>query len=129
MCYWRSSVTTEQANENCFDYLVALQRHKQAVAADPSAWLPWNYRPNLMGESKDNTIVKKPDTSYSNLVVGGSQGGNSWLTSVLLLDSMNNTIYRRFAYDLQTISIDRCVFVINGMWQFFSYQTCPDACF
>jgi len=26
-----------------FDYLVALQRHHQAVALDPSEWLPWNY--------------------------------------------------------------------------------------
>jgi hypothetical protein len=26
-----------------FDYLVTLQRHAQAVARDPSAWLPWYY--------------------------------------------------------------------------------------
>jgi transposase len=26
-----------------FDYLVALQRHPQDVALDPSEWLPWNY--------------------------------------------------------------------------------------
>jgi len=26
-----------------FEYLVALQRHHQAVALDPSDWLPWNY--------------------------------------------------------------------------------------
>ena len=30
-----------------FDYLVALQRHHQAVALDPSDWLPWNYEATL----------------------------------------------------------------------------------
>jgi hypothetical protein len=30
-----------------FDYLVALQRHHQAVALDPSEWLPWNYEATL----------------------------------------------------------------------------------
>ena len=30
-----------------FDYLVALQRHPQAVALDPSEWLPWNYAATL----------------------------------------------------------------------------------
>jgi hypothetical protein len=31
-----------------FDYLVALQRHHQAVALDPSEWLPWNYEATLV---------------------------------------------------------------------------------
>ena len=30
-----------------FDYLVALQRHQQAVALDPTEWLPWNYEATL----------------------------------------------------------------------------------
>jgi hypothetical protein len=30
-----------------FDYLVALQRHPQAVALDPSEWLPWTYAATL----------------------------------------------------------------------------------
>jgi hypothetical protein len=30
-----------------FDYLVALQRHPQAVALDPSEWLPWTYEVTL----------------------------------------------------------------------------------
>jgi len=28
---------------NPFDYLMALHHHAEAVRADPSAWLPWNY--------------------------------------------------------------------------------------
>ena len=31
-----------------FEYLVALQRHPAALAANPSAWMPWNYQANLM---------------------------------------------------------------------------------
>jgi hypothetical protein len=30
-----------------FEYLVALQRHHQDVALDPSHWLPWNYEVTL----------------------------------------------------------------------------------
>jgi len=30
-----------------FEYLVALQRHPQEVARDPSAWLPWTYEATL----------------------------------------------------------------------------------
>jgi transposase len=30
-----------------FDYLVALQRHYEAVALDPSEWLPWTYEATL----------------------------------------------------------------------------------
>jgi transposase len=30
-----------------FEYLVALQRHHQEVALDPSEWLPWNYEATL----------------------------------------------------------------------------------
>jgi hypothetical protein len=36
--------TCELAEANPFDYLTALQRHADALAATPSAWMPWNYR-------------------------------------------------------------------------------------
>lgn len=35
--------TCELAGTNPFQYLTALQRHPDAVAANPMAWLPWNY--------------------------------------------------------------------------------------
>ncbi len=39
--------TTDQASENIYDYLVAIQKHRDAVKAHPAAWLPWNYRETL----------------------------------------------------------------------------------
>jgi hypothetical protein len=30
-----------------FDYLVALQRHAAELAANPAAWMPWNYQATL----------------------------------------------------------------------------------
>jgi hypothetical protein len=39
--------TAELAHENPFDYLVALQRHHEQVAATPAEWMPWNYRDTL----------------------------------------------------------------------------------
>jgi len=39
--------TCVHARVNALDYLVALQEHRAAVFADPSAWLPWNYHANL----------------------------------------------------------------------------------
>lgn len=35
--------TCELADANAFEYLVALQRHAEAVALDPAGWMPWNY--------------------------------------------------------------------------------------
>ena len=35
--------TAELCETNAFDYLVALQRHADAVKRDPAAWMPWNY--------------------------------------------------------------------------------------
>jgi len=35
------------AGINVLDYLVALQEHRAAVFADPSAWLPWTYQASL----------------------------------------------------------------------------------
>jgi transposase len=36
--------TCLHAGVNALDYLVALQEHRAAVFADPSAWLPWTYQ-------------------------------------------------------------------------------------
>ena len=39
-----SLIHTAELNDIApFDYLVALQRHHEAVALDPSEWLPWTY--------------------------------------------------------------------------------------
>jgi len=35
--------TCLQAGVNALEYLVAVQEHRQAVFANPGAWLPWNY--------------------------------------------------------------------------------------
>jgi len=34
-------------DENVYDYLVALQRHKQYIKEEPAMWLPWNYKKTL----------------------------------------------------------------------------------
>ena len=39
--------TAYNADENVYDYLVALQRHQQQIKINPEAWLPWNYQKNL----------------------------------------------------------------------------------
>ena len=39
--------------ENPFEYLVALQRHHEEVAANPADWMPWNYRDTLALVTKD----------------------------------------------------------------------------
>jgi transposase len=41
--------TAELAGVNVFDYLVALLRHPQEVAAGPERWLPWNFEEALAG--------------------------------------------------------------------------------
>lgn len=41
-----------------FEYLVALQRHTGEVAADPSAWMPWNYQTALIPQK---TGLAPPD--------------------------------------------------------------------
>ena len=35
--------TCELADANPFEYLTQLQRHAGELAANPSAWMPWNY--------------------------------------------------------------------------------------
>lgn len=39
--------TAELCGANSFDYLTELQRHARELAANPSAWMPWNYRETL----------------------------------------------------------------------------------
>ena len=41
--------TAELAGAKAFDYLVALLRHPQEVAAAPEKWLPWNFEETLAG--------------------------------------------------------------------------------
>jgi transposase len=47
--------TCELNGANPFDYLTELQKHAEELAANPAAWMPWNYRPTLQqpGMSKD----------------------------------------------------------------------------
>ncbi|PYV29632.1 MAG: IS66 family transposase [Acidobacteria bacterium] len=47
--------TCELNGANPFDYLTELQKHAEELAANPAAWMPWNYRPTLQqpGTSKD----------------------------------------------------------------------------
>ncbi len=40
--------TAELHHANPFDYLVVLLRHRAEVAANPGAWMPWNYRDALL---------------------------------------------------------------------------------
>lgn len=41
--------TAELNGVNAFDYLVALLRHPQEIAAHPEQWMPWNYQATLAG--------------------------------------------------------------------------------
>lgn len=45
--------TAELCGADPFDFLVALQRHPEAVAAHPEQWLPWNYREALAAHRPD----------------------------------------------------------------------------
>jgi hypothetical protein len=39
--------TCQLCDANPFDYLTEVQRHIRELAAEPSAWMPWNYRQPL----------------------------------------------------------------------------------
>lgn len=39
--------TCQLCKANSFEYLIELQRHAAAVAANPAEWMPWNYRETL----------------------------------------------------------------------------------
>ena len=47
--------TTAQAKENCYEYLLALQKNRDKLKADPSAWLPWTYQKTLAKNMLDHT--------------------------------------------------------------------------
>ena len=57
--------TTDQARENIFEYIQALQKNQARVKANPSAWLPWNYRETLAALSKhpEQNNIENLDTS------------------------------------------------------------------
>ena len=40
-------VTAKLQGADPFDYLNELQRHPEAIAADPASWMPWNYPETL----------------------------------------------------------------------------------
>jgi len=43
--------TCELAGANAFDYLSQLQRHAAELAANPTAWVLWDYRDTLASVS------------------------------------------------------------------------------
>ena len=43
--------TCELAGANTFDYLSQLQRHAAELAANPTAWVLWDYRDTLASVS------------------------------------------------------------------------------
>jgi len=49
--------TAKLCGANPFDYLTELQRNVAAVAKDPAAWLPWNYRAAVAGGAGAAAIV------------------------------------------------------------------------
>ncbi len=49
--------TTYGADENVYDYLVALQKHQQQIKDSPKAWLPWNYKKTLEATSRIATVT------------------------------------------------------------------------
>ena len=49
-----SLIHTAELNEVApFEYLVALQRHANEVAAHPATWMPWNYQTTLASQNPD----------------------------------------------------------------------------
>jgi transposase len=49
--YMSLTYTAELNGADPFEYLVQLQRHADALKANPAAWLPWNYRDSLAPDS------------------------------------------------------------------------------
>jgi hypothetical protein len=52
--------TCRLASVNPLDYLAALMQNRSAVFADPSAWLPWNYRDQLDAPSAAASLRDPP---------------------------------------------------------------------
>jgi len=53
-----SFATTAHAKENSYDYILALQKNRDKVKANPAAWLPWTYRDTLAKENLISTANK-----------------------------------------------------------------------
>ena len=47
--------TTMQAKENVYEYLLALQKNREKLKDNPSAWLPWHYRETLAKSATNHT--------------------------------------------------------------------------
>jgi len=54
--------TAELNGESPFDYLVALQRHHEAVATAPADWMPWSYREAVARLDKSVAQAADPAT-------------------------------------------------------------------
>jgi hypothetical protein len=52
--------TCRLAKANPLDYLSALMENRSAVFADPTAWLPWNYRETLADGSAPSPLCHPP---------------------------------------------------------------------
>ena len=53
--------TAELCGANSFDYLAELQRHARELAANPAAWMPWNYRERLQTAGVCCTFLAEKD--------------------------------------------------------------------
>jgi hypothetical protein len=49
--------TCELNGANPFDYLTELQRHARELAANPSEWMPWNYRETLARLAEGTLVI------------------------------------------------------------------------
>jgi transposase len=57
--------TCDLATENPHHYLIALQEHHTKVLANPSQWLPWNYRTTMEQHVDDaNPLAHAPPPDY-----------------------------------------------------------------
>mgnify|MGYP001044459834 CR=1 FL=1 len=55
--------TCRLCEANPFDYLTELQKNAGRVAANPQAWLPWNYRETLADPSRTDPAIAPPPDS------------------------------------------------------------------
>lgn len=54
--------TCELNGVNTFDYLTELKRHAVELRANPTAWMPWNYRANLASGELARASPTEPQT-------------------------------------------------------------------
>jgi transposase len=57
--YMSLIATAKLAKVDPFDYLNQLQRHAEKVAANPSGWMPWNYRSTIEGLASSRSELRK----------------------------------------------------------------------